>query len=201
MDQKVKQGNEHIHLTPRYLKALEYAIEWHGFQHRKSTEIPYISHPLGVSSLVLEAMGDEDQAIAGLLHDVPEDCGGEPRLAEIRELFGDRVADLVRGCSDSLTDDPEDKAPWRERKEAHLNHLASANADLLLVTGADKVHNARALATDKQEIGAAIWERFKADGKEDVIWYYESVLAILVAAGITSTLVYPLKAAIEVMND
>ena len=199
MNHNVKEGNAHIQLTPRYLKALEYAIEWHSYQNRKSTQIPYISHPLGVSSLILEAMGDEDQAIAGLLHDIPEDCGGEPRLVEIQERFGLRVAELVRGCSDSLTEDPEVKAPWRERKEAHLHHLASAGIDLLLVTGADKVHNGRAIATDKQSIGDKIWERFNSD-RASIIWYYESVLAILEKAGVTNTLVNPLKAAIEVMK-
>ncbi len=199
MKTNVKEGNAHIHLTARYVQALEYAIEWHGYQHRKSTEIPYISHPLGVSSLILEAMGDEDQAIAGLLHDIPEDCGGEPRLVEIQKLFGDRVAELVRGCSDSLTEDPEVKAPWRERKEEHLRHLAVASADLLLVTGADKVHNGRSIATDKQSIGDEIWRRFNSD-KASIIWYYDSVLAILEKAGITKAIVNPLKAAIEVMK-
>ena len=122
------------YLTERFHKAMVYATELHKDQTRKSTTITYISHPFGVASLVLEANGDEDQAIAALLHDIPEDCGGEPRLLEIAEMFGARVEKIVRGCSDSLVEDPAEKAPWRVRKEVHINHLNDADMDTLIVT-------------------------------------------------------------------
>ncbi len=189
----------HMVLSARFTDALLYAISAHGEQSRKSTSIPYISHPLGVASIILEAMGDEDQAIAGLLHDVPEDCGGEPRLAEIKELFGDRVELIVRGCSDSLTVNPEEKAPWRDRKEAHLAHLHSADLDLLLVTAADKLHNARSIATDCQTFGDRIWDRFNSD-KESIVWYYESMLGLFESAGLTPAIINPLRLAIGVMK-
>jgi (p)ppGpp synthase/HD superfamily hydrolase len=121
------------YLTERFHKAMAYATELHKDQSRKSTTITYISHPFGVASLVLEANGDEDQAIAALLHDIPEDCGGEPRLKEIAEMFGSRVEKIVRGCSDSLVEDPAEKAPWRDRKEVHINHLNDADMDTLIV--------------------------------------------------------------------
>jgi (p)ppGpp synthase/HD superfamily hydrolase len=172
-DKKKKMLKENIpstFLTKRYLAAMEYAISQHKDQTRKQTNIPYISHCLAVSSLVLEAGGDEDQAIAGLLHDVAEDCGGEPRLVEIENLFGKRVAKIVRGCSDSLTESETTKAPWKERKLEHLNKLRQSDKDILIVTGADKTHNARAIVTDSQIIGDQIWRRFNAE-KSDIIWY------------------------------
>jgi (p)ppGpp synthase/HD superfamily hydrolase len=181
-DKKKKMLKENIpstFLTKRYLAAMEYAISQHKDQTRKQTNIPYISHCLAVSSLVLEAGGDEDQAIAGLLHDVAEDCGGEPRLVEIENLFGKRVAKIVRGCSDSLTESETTKAPWKERKLEHLNKLRQSDKDILIVTGADKTHNARAIVTDSQIIGDQIWSRFNAE-KSDIIWYYQNVLEILV---------------------
>jgi (p)ppGpp synthase/HD superfamily hydrolase len=172
---------------------------WHRDQARKSTVLPYILHPMGVASLVLEAGGDEEQAIAALLHDVPEDCGGEPRLVEILEMFGTRVERIVRGCSDSLVADPEDKAPWRERKQAHIDHIKTADMDTLIVTAADKTHNGRAIATDLQSIGAAVWDRFNGDS-EDILWYYTSFYDELAKRDVTPALLNPLKSAIAIMK-
>lgn len=190
----------HVYLTDRFFAAMAYAAEAHIEQVRKSTNIAYISHPFGVASLVLEAGGDEDQAIAALLHDVAEDCGGEPRLADIAEKFGDRVAHIVRGCSDSLVVDEDYKAPWQERKQAHIDHLKEADLDTLLVTAADKTHNARAIATDIQSIGDKVWKRFNAS-QEEIIWYYGSIYWLLTAAEVTPTLLNPLWAAIRVMEN
>jgi (p)ppGpp synthase/HD superfamily hydrolase len=189
-----------VKLSIQYYRAFEYANTWHRDQARKGTVLPYILHPMGVASLVLEAGGDEEQAIAALLHDVPEDCGGEPRLAEIREMFGARVEKIVRGCSDSLVADREDKAPWRERKQAHIDHIASADMDTLIVTAADKVHNGRAIATDLQAIGDQVWSRFNAP-REDIIWYYTTFHQALLARGVTTALLNPLKTAIEIMQS
>lgn len=187
------------YLTDRFQKAMAYATELHKDQTRKSTAITYICHPFGVASLVLEAGGDEDQAIAALLHDIPEDCGGAPRLKEISEMFGSRVEKIVRGCSDSLVEDPEEKAPWKERKEVHINHLNHADLDTLTVTAADKAHNARSIATDLQNQGPSLWNRFNAD-RASIIWYYESVYAVLQAKGVSVALLTPLRSAIDVMQ-
>jgi len=167
----------HVVLTPRYAEAVQYASELHAGQTRKSTNIAYISHLLGVSSLVLEAGGDEDMAIAALLHDGPEDQGGRATLNEIRSRFGGRVAHIVEGCSDSLSDDPEDKDPWKDRKVTYLEHLKDADDDTLAVSLADKLHNARAIATDLMITGPSTWDRFNASPSE-ILWYYESILAI-----------------------
>jgi len=194
-----EEKKPHAYLTDRFFKAMEYASEAHREQVRKSTNIAYISHPLGVAALIIEAGGDEEQAIAGLLHDVAENCGGESRLVEIAQLFGDRVAHIVRGCSDSLVETEGEKAPWRERKEAHIEHLRSSDADVLLVTAADKTHNARAIATDIQSIGNLVWKRFNAD-QEQILWYYNSVYAVLADGGVTPALLNPLQTAIGIME-
>lgn len=172
-------------LTDRYTQALVYAAEIHAVQTRKGPAgIPYISHLLAASSLVIEAGGDEDEAIAALLHDAAEDQGGEPRLADIGERFGPRVAGIVRECSDSLEEDPTKKAPWRERREAHLQHLGMASSSAVLVTAADKLHNARSLVSDLQEEGTGYLDNFNASG-EDTLWYYQKMHAALIAANAT----------------
>ncbi|HUW88085.1 MAG TPA: HD domain-containing protein [Candidatus Paceibacterota bacterium] len=186
-------------LTSRFLDAMNYANAQHSGQTRKATNIAYISHPFGVAALIIEARGDEDQAIGGLLHDVAEDCGGEVRLQEIKKKFGARVEAIVRGCSDSLTGSKEKKAPWRVRKEAHIAHLWNANDDVLLVTAADKTHNARAIVTDLDCIGPVLWNRFNATS-DDIVWYYESVYDVLKDRGVTSVLLSPLMTSINAMK-
>ena len=181
-----------VRLSPRYFEAVAYASGLHAGQTRKGTTIPYIAHLLGVSSLVLEALGDEDQAIAALLHDAAEDCGGEPRLLEIEEMFGPRVALIVRGCSDSLVDDPSVKAPWRERKEEYIAHLQGVSPDVILVSCADKLHNARAIWTDIQRDGVTTMDRFNAPGAE-IAWYYSSLLSAFEVRGAPVDLLIPLR--------
>ena len=178
-------------LTERYADAVAYAATAHAAQHRKGTEIPYFAHLLAVSGSVLEAGGDEDQAIAGLLHDVVEDQGGLPRAEDVRARFGVRVADIVLGCSDSTTEDRKDKLPYAERKAAHIAHLREASDDVLLVTAADKLHNARAIHTDLMIDGPDMLARFNGTA-EQVVWYYDSILKVLenrrVAPALTTSL-------------
>jgi (p)ppGpp synthase/HD superfamily hydrolase len=181
-----------VRLSPRYFEAVAYASGLHAGQTRKGTTIPYVAHLLGVSSLVLEALGDEDQAIAALLHDAAEDCGGEPRLVEIEEMFGPRVASIVRGCSDSLVEDPTVKAPWRERKEEYIAHLQGVSQDVILVSCADKLHNARSLWTDIQRDGVETMTRFNAPGAE-IAWYYSSLLDAFASREAPSDLLIPLQ--------
>jgi GTP pyrophosphokinase len=161
-----------VKLGPRFERALVFATRKHGGQERKGTPVPYVSHLLGVAGLVLEAGGDEDLAIAALLHDVAEDCGGVPMLNQVRRRFGKRVAHIVEGCSDAFT---TPKPPWRERKEPYIRHLRTADADTRLVSAADKLHNARTIVADYRELGEQIWERFQ--GKRDgTLWYYRALL-------------------------
>jgi (p)ppGpp synthase/HD superfamily hydrolase len=159
-------------LGPRFERALIFATRKHSGQTRKGTAVPYLAHSLSVAGLVLEAGGDEDLAIAALLHDVVEDCGGAPMLRQIRRRFGERVAHIVDGCTDT---DLNLKPPWRQRKEDYLKRLRTADADVRLVSAADKLHNARSIVADYREIGEAVWERFR--GKRDgTLWYYRALL-------------------------
>ncbi len=154
----------------RLSDAAAFALEIHAAQTRKGTDTPYISHLLGVASLVLEHGGDEDQAIAGLLHDAIEDQGIEQE-AIITDRFGPRVAHIVRACTDA---DIQPKPPWRARKKAYLAHLEHAGAEVWLVSAADKLHNARAIVTDLRSLGPVVFDRFTA-GKEGTLWYYEAL--------------------------
>ena len=187
-------------LTERYADAVAYAATAHADQRRKGTDVPYIAHLLAVSGSVLEAGGDEDQAIAGLLHDVVEDQGGLPRAEDVRARFGDRVADIVLGCSDSTTEDRKDKLPYAERKAAHIAHLREASDDVLLVTAADKLHNARAIHTDLMIDGPDMLTRFS--GKPDqILAYYRSILDVLESRGTAPVLVVPLRQVVDQIEE
>jgi (p)ppGpp synthase/HD superfamily hydrolase len=165
-------------LTDRFDRALLYATHVHGGQVRKGTSIPYVAHLLAVAATVLEYGGDEDLAIAALLHDSVEDQGGKARLEDVRNRFGERVAQIVRACSDSLADTAkgERKAHWQKRKKAYLTHLQTATEDVLRVSLADKVHNARAILRDLRNVnvGERIWSRF-SQSKKRTLWYYRSL--------------------------
>ncbi|BAO29368.1 HD domain-containing protein [Sulfuritalea hydrogenivorans] len=168
-----------VNLGARFAEALTLTHELHAGQVRKGTAIPYVSHVLSVASLVLDHGGDEDEAIAALLHDAVEDCGGAPVLANIRRRFGERVAGIVAACSDT---DQTPKPPWQARKEAYLDHLRDAPASVRLVSAADKLHNARAILADYREIGETLWERFNAT-KEQTLWYYRALVTAFAAHG------------------
>ena len=158
-------------LTDRFAQALVFAEGAHREQRRKGTAIPYVAHLMAVASLVLEYGGDEDQAIAALLHDAVEDQGGAAMASEIRARFGERVAAMVLACTDA---DVVPKPPWRARKEAYLAHLDEVPGEALLISMADKLHNATAILTDLGTVGPAVWERFKG-GRDGTLWYYRSL--------------------------
>ena len=185
----------HTFLTERYAQAVVYASILHGAQVRKGTDIAYMSHLLGVSSLVIEAGGDEDLAIAALLHDAVEDAGGLPRLADVKARFGDRVADIVLACSDSTDDEWKNTVTYEERKQKYLDHLAVSPADVVLVSTADKLHNARAIVTDLKRYGAEVLSKF--NGRPDqVLWYYKECYGIAKARKVSEALTIPLEMAV-----
>ena len=188
-----------VRLTSRYTEAVAFASELHASQARKGTSIPYIAHLLGASSLVLEAGGDEDEAIAGLLHDAVEDGGGLPTLEIIRARFGGRVAEIVLLCSDSVDEEWKRNTPYWVRKQAYLDHLEeSADTRAVLVSIADKVHNARAIVTDLQRHGASVLKKFNGDSGE-ILTYYVECLRIAADKQISETLLWPLhKAVVEI---
>jgi GTP pyrophosphokinase len=158
-------------LVERFAEALVYATEIHETQRRKGTDIPYVAHLLAVSSLVLEDGGDEEEAIAALLHDAIEDT--PVSYADIEARFGRDVAAIVQGCTDT---DVMPKPPWRGRKEAYLAHLADAPPEVIRVSLADKVHNARSLLFDYRLMGEDLWARFNPEA--DQIWYYRSLVDV-----------------------
>lgn len=158
-------------LTNRFDEAFRYAHELHRAQTRKGTSIPYISHLMIVSALVAEHGGNEDQAIAALLHDAAEDQGGAETLADIKRRFGDAVAEIVSDCTDAWT---EPKLEWRPRKEAYLAKLPGKPAQSLLVSLADKTHNAEAILFDYRVLGDPLWDRFNG-GAEGTRWYYRAL--------------------------
>lgn len=161
-----------IRLTDRFDAAFRYALDAHREQTRKGSSTPYIGHLMGVASIVLEDGGDEDEAIAGLLHDVAEDQGGRPRLEDVRRHFGDKVARIVGSCTDSWT---TPKEPWIDRKRAYVEHARHLSGDELRVAAADKVHNAWAILRDLRTVGEKTWARFNA-APDDVMWYYQSLV-------------------------
>jgi len=165
-------NDEKPQLTNRFEEALVYANRLHAKQKRKGTNIPYVAHLLTVAALVLEQGGDEDQAIAALLHDAIEDQGGLPIQEEIQKRFGDRVTAIVVGCTDA---DTIPKPPWRERKERYIAHIRTAPIEVRRVSMADKLHNARSVLTDFRQIGHEVWERFRG-GKEGTLWYYRAMV-------------------------
>jgi (p)ppGpp synthase/HD superfamily hydrolase len=163
----IQQERIEYMLTDRYKNALGYALRVHAHQTRKGGTIPYFSHLIGVSSLVLEYEGNEDQAIAGLLHDVIEDCGIEHEPI-IRKEFGCEVIKIVMDCTDSTE---TEKTDWKPRKQAYIASLDDKAEYSLLVSCCDKLHNARAIDRDYASQGEQIWERFNSS-KSEIEWYY-----------------------------
>ncbi len=166
--------------SERFDEALVYASELHRDQVRKGSDTPYVTHLLGVASIVGENGGTEDEVIAALLHDAVEDrgCGGATR-EEIRARFGSVVTWIVDGCSDT---DVEPKPPWQERKEDYIAHVAGASESVRLVSASDKLHNARVILADLRVLGEDLWGRFKG-GKDGTLWYYRELVGVFRAAG------------------
>ena len=184
-------------MTPRFTKAISLAARAHEGQNRKGTPIPYITHPVAVAGIVAQFGGDEDQQIGGLLHDVLED-GGPQYAEEIEREFGSRVLAIVQGCTDGTPDATGQKAPWAERKAAYLEHLAAASKDVHMVSGSDKLNNARAILDDLVAIGPAVFERFTAK-KEGTLWYYSELAKIFSAAN--APMARELAATVQKLTD
>lgn len=180
-------------------EALLFASEVHRLDKRKGTGKPYISHLLGVCSLVVDYGGDEDMAIAALLHDAVEDHGGRPMLERIRQRFGERVARIVDGCTDSYAENPDQKAPWRERKEAYLARVRDEDADARIVSAADKLYNCRTIVRGVKKHGLCVLDRFNG-GRRNTVWYYSQLVQAFREAG-THELVEELALAVAELES
>lgn len=172
-----------VQLTPRFTQAVDYARQVH-VGLRKGTQVPYLAHLLGVASLVLGESGHvapiavtEYMVIAALLHDAVEDEGGLPRLRDIEANFGNEVARIVEGCTDSFEEDPNKKQEWKVRKSSYIERLRHEPPYTLLVSAADKLYNARAILEDYRDIGAEVWKRFKR-GRDEQLWYFEELIKV-----------------------
>ncbi|ACG75192.1 metal dependent phosphohydrolase [Anaeromyxobacter sp. K] len=185
-----------VPLTQRFISAVAKAHELHASQERPGSGAPYLTHLLGAAANVLHFGGDEDQAIAALLHGVAADGDARATLETIREAFGARVADLVAGCRDAF--DSAEPA-WRARKEAYLARLATTPRDILLVAAADKLDDARAIVTDLRTRGSQAWSHLPG-GRSGSLWYYTALAATLARAGVGSIAV-ALEATLDEMAN
>ena len=169
-------------ISERFIEATVYAVRLHRDQSRKISGEPYVAHLFAAAALVMEYGGSEDEAIAALLHDAAEDQGGEATLQDIRKKFGDDVAAIVEGCTDTKT---TPKPPWRERKERFLNNLNNnASPSVILVCAADKLHNARSLLRDYRRWGETLWASFHG-GRDGTLWYYRRAAELLISRDTT----------------
>jgi (p)ppGpp synthase/HD superfamily hydrolase len=176
--------NPRLVLTERFTEAVEYARKLHT-EYRKGTGIPYMAHLIGVAALVMgEADGrvpvTEDMVIAALLHDAVEDHGGTPRLRDIEEKFGPEVSRMVAALSDTFAEDHDKKEGWEERKKNYLARLRNEPDNVLLISAADKLYNAKAILDDFKEIGFKVFDRFKRGAKEQ-LWYFDELLKVFLA--------------------
>lgn len=189
-------------LSPRYQSAFEYAFRQHDGHYRKGTDIPYLAHLITVSSLVMEHGGSEDEAIAGLLHDVVEDTSSS--IGDVRERFGAEVAHTVAGCSEDKEDAHGNERSWSVRKNAYIARLGSPDTSrsILIVSNADKLHNMRAIVSDYQSLGDKLWERFNPEaGPEGTLWYYRNLADIYLShPNGTPTLARELDAAVDQLS-
>ncbi len=176
-------------LTHRFEQALIYTNQLHSKQIRKGGDVPYMSHLLSVAALVLENGGDEDEAIAALLHDAVEDQGGNATREVILDMFGTRVVEIVDGCTDA---DTIPKLPWEERKQQYIEKLRYASASVRRVALADKLHNARSILSDLFREGEATWKKFQG-GKEGTLWYYRTLLEVFLETDADSWFVQELN--------
>lgn len=194
------ESNDYLYLSDRFTRAIDYARHLH-IERRKGTGIPYMAHLLGVASLVMGEAGHtpipvtEDMVIAALLHDAVEDHGGTMRLQDIEHNFGPNVARIVKGLTDSFAEDSGRKEKWEERKRSYLERLQSDDDDVLLVSAADKLYNARAILDDYREIGPRIWQRFNR-GRGDQIWYFRELLKVFESRP-TNRIVHELKRSVD----
>ena len=165
-------------MTERFLDAIKIALSLHRDQVRKGSDVPYVSHLLRVTGMVLEYGADEDTAIAAMLHDAVEDQGGLPTAQLIRERFGERVGRFVLGCSDSVTESGHPKRPWRERKEKMIAAIKDLAPETRLIITCDKLDNLRSMINAYRTAGEGFWKRFSG-GREGTLWYYHSMIETL----------------------
>lgn len=177
----MSEQSSRLLLTGRFTDAVEYARQLHT-EYRKGTDIPYMAHLLGVAAIVMGEAGGgvpvtEDMVIAAVLHDAVEDHGGMERLEDVKNRFGANVARMVAGLSDTFVEDPHQKEEYEERKSTYIQRLSEEADDVLLISAADKLYNAKATLEDFREIGHSVFDRFSR-GASHQIWYFNRLLEV-----------------------
>lgn len=180
-------------LGERFTRAFKYCFQLHGAQTRKGKSTPYVAHLMAVGALVVEDGGDEDEAIAALLHDALEDQPEKASRKEIARRFGERVLELVTACSDTPRGyKGGKKPPWRRRKEGYLAHVREGASGALRIALADKLHNAREILADYRDEGERLWSRFNAS-KADQLWFQRSLVEAFRKDGATGFMIEELE--------
>lgn len=156
--------------SPAIFHAIQFAAAAHAGQFRKNTRVPYLIHPLRVSKILVEAGCPEVLAVAAILHDTVEDCF--VTYQQIERLFGEEVAELVRGATE-----PDKSDSWENRKRHTLEFLRTAGPEMLLVSVADKLDNIRSIREDLELHGDLAWTRFKR-GRDSQAWYFHSLAGL-----------------------
>lgn len=175
--------------SPLFHEALLFAVDIHKDDYRKGTTIPYVTHTMNVCSLVIADGGNEEEAIAALLHDALEDHPEKIKCEDIESRFGQKVLDIVEACTDTppgYAGGP--KVLWKDRKTAYLEKIGHADPDILRVSLANKLDNARSILADYRQIGEELWKRINT-GKEEQLWYYRSVVKAFREAGVTGHMI------------
>jgi (p)ppGpp synthase/HD superfamily hydrolase len=203
-DPESSRASHQLHLTQRFTLAVDYARVLH-IERRKGTGIPFMAHLVGVASLVMGEAGHvdfpvtEDMVIAAILHDAVEDHGGQRRLEDIRQNFGENVARMVEGLSDTLAEDSSQKEDWDVRKTAYVKHLATEKPDVQLISAADKLYNARTMLDDYRKIGPKLWTRFKRV-RDQQLGYFNNLLKVFKSAG-TNRIVEELDRVVATLTE
>ena len=160
--------------TSRIGKAMEFASVAHAGQHRKGTDVPYITHPVETAFIVMTLTADEDVIIAALLHDVVEDT--KYSLDDIRERFGERVAELVDWESEDKMRHLPAADSWKARKKSSLQELKVAPVEAKMICLGDKISNMRASAERYAIEKEVMWQAFNQKNPKEQEWYYRSIM-------------------------
>ncbi|HEY4550855.1 MAG TPA: HD domain-containing protein [Bacillus sp. (in: firmicutes)] len=170
-------------------QAIIFAAMAHRDQTRKSTDIPYITHPFAVGMLLQKAKCSDEVIVAGILHDTLEDTS--TTYEELVEQFGSKIAQLVRSASE------QDKSlPWEKRKQHTIESLKDANLEEIQVITADKLHNLKSIQDDLANNGEKLWNRFNR-GKRKQHWYYSSIVKELAPRKMEFNLIQELESTVK----
>ena len=158
-------------------KAIVFAVNAHHNTERRGKGFPYIVHPMEAMEIVATITPDQELLAAAALHDTIEDT--DVTVEQIREAFGERVAELVHSESDQMPEGVTEEDSWHDRKQAAIDRLAAASHDAKIVAMGDKLSNMRAIWRDYQQKGDQLWQIFHVKDKASHEWHYRGLAASL----------------------